>query len=577
MSSDGVVLVSPNEADWLTRDASAHPVVRLALQAKASGSASGDPLTAEGAPALMGYYGSAGYSLYPGVGWGVIASEDEADALAAASAIRWRTLLMALLALPLVAGFAYAIARSIAAPVGRLRDALVAVANGDISRTLAVNSADEVGEITAAYGETQAYLSEMVATARRIADADLTMTVTPRSRRDVLGIAFAEMTERLRTVLGSALASADELGRAKDQLTRSAEQAAAATDGVATAASELADGTKQQGVAVGTVQESVESLHRSIVAIGASVAAQFAAASEAEAVGGRVAAGADSMAEGAASAAAGAHEAARLARDGARAVVQTREGMGAIERAVESASIEVTKLGSRSAEIGKIVAVIEGVASQTNLLALNAAIEAARAGEQGRGFAVVADEVRQLAERVASATKEVSDLIEGVQLGVEASVRAMKDGAEQVKIGTREADTASQKLEEIQNAAQEVSDRIDGIERGSQDVRQAGVEMVELLGRVTTEVTNLEAVARDIEQSAGTTADAVAVVATVSAQTGETTERVSASAEELSAEASEVASSARSVGELADELRRQVSVFKLGGGRTPKALERRAA
>ena len=134
------------------------------------------------------------------------------------------------------------------------------------------------------------------------------------------------------------------------------------------------------------------------------------------------------MAESASAASEGAREASETARSGAALVQKTVDGIGRIQVAVDGAAQEVTSLGAQSEEIGKIVAVIEDIAAQTNLLALNAAIEAARAGEQGRGFAVVADEVRQLAERVAGATKEIATLIEGVQNGVAASVKAMEQG-----------------------------------------------------------------------------------------------------------------------------------------------------
>ena len=109
-------------------------------------------------------------------------------------------------------------------------------------------------------------------------------------------------------------------------------------------------------------------------------------------------------------------------------VDQTIQGMEKISTAVDAAFKQIAQLGTQSEEIGKIVAVIDDIAAQTNLLALNAAIEAARAGEQGRGFAVVADEVRGLAERVTQATTEIATLIDSIQKGVNESINAVEKG-----------------------------------------------------------------------------------------------------------------------------------------------------
>ena len=134
----------------------------------------------------------------------------------------------------------------------------------------------------------------------------------------------------------------------------------------------------------------------------------------------------------------------------------------------------VMNLGSASERIGEIVAVIEDIASQTNLLALNAAIEAARAGEQGRGFAVVADEVRKLAERTARATKEIAGMIKEIQTTTADAVNSMKSGRGEVDNGIRLAEQAGQSLTGIVSEAQKVTAMVSQIAAGSEEQSKAG-------------------------------------------------------------------------------------------------------
>jgi methyl-accepting chemotaxis protein len=123
--------------------------------------------------------------------------------------------------------------------------------------------------------------------------------------------------------------------------------------------------------------------------------------------------------------------------------------MQRISDRVKNSAKTVESLGARSDQIGEIVATIEDIADQTNLLALNAAIEAARAGEQGRGFAVVADEVRALAERTTKATREIGEMIKSVQQETRSAVGVMEEGVTEVEIGTSEAARSGDALQEI--------------------------------------------------------------------------------------------------------------------------------
>lgn len=150
-------------------------------------------------------------------------------------------------------------------------------------------------------------------------------------------------------------------------------------------------------------------------------------------------------------AAEGANLASSTASDGAVVVQETISVMNRIANRVRETAQTVENLGARSDQIGEIIGTIEDIADQTNLLALNAAIEAARAGEQGRGFAVVADEVRALAERTTTATKEIGAMIKAIQRDTGEAVSSMNKGVDEVERGTREASRSGEALEGILN------------------------------------------------------------------------------------------------------------------------------
>ncbi len=168
-------------------------------------------------------------------------------------------------------------------------------------------------------------------------------------------------------------------------------------------------------------------------------------------------------------AAEGAQRASKTASIGAEVVERTVAVMGQIAEKVQESAKTVESLGARSDQIGAIIGTIEDIADQTNLLALNAAIEAARAGEQGRGFAVVADEVRALAERTTRATKEIGEMIKAIQRETKGAVIAMEQGVQQVETGTIEAGKSGQALQDILQQINDVAMQVNQIATAAEE------------------------------------------------------------------------------------------------------------
>jgi len=190
------------------------------------------------------------------------------------------------------------------------------------------------------------------------------------------------------------------------------------------------------------------------------------------------------------SAASNAKNAVTIADEGGKVVRQTVEGMNRISDVVKETAEMVLELGNNSEQIGEIIQVIDDIADQTNLLALNAAIEAARAGEQGRGFAVVADEVRKLAERTTKATKEIADMIKKIQGDTGEAVRSINSGTEEVEKGKELASKSGESLDEIIKGATETVDMVNQVAAASEEQSAAAEQIsrsIEGISSVTQE------------------------------------------------------------------------------------------
>ncbi|HEV2698659.1 MAG TPA: HAMP domain-containing methyl-accepting chemotaxis protein [Terriglobales bacterium] len=240
--------------------------------------------------------------------------------------------------------------------------------------------------------------------------------------------------------------SQDEIGKAgealntmKNQLRGMIQSIGGTADHVASASEEISSSAEQQAQSSATQKDQTTQVATALQEMNVTV---------------------QQVSENSSKASDASRKAAETARHGGSIVDETLAKMQVIAESVRSTASRVQELGKSSDQIGRIIGVINDIADQTNLLALNAAIEAARAGEQGRGFAVVADEVRKLAERTTTATKEIAQMIETVQQGTKLAVGAMEEGTRQVEEGVRTTNKAGEALREIIQMSEQVGDMI---------------------------------------------------------------------------------------------------------------------
>ncbi len=353
---------------------------------------------------------------------------------------------------------------------------------------------------------------------------------------------IAESSEVLAEVTGDAKQSTEliaedikHIANGVGNQTQSISDTSTAMDQLAKAIEDIADGSQEQAREIQGVFELMNQL--------SGVAEQVSTNSQ--------------------SAADGSRKAAEVATLGAGKVNGTIDGMHRIIGAMDAASEKVSYLGDRSKEIGKIVATIDDIAAQTNLLALNAAIEAARAGEQGRGFAVVADEVRKLAERSSIATKEIAELITGIQKGVDEAVKAMNEGNTEVQSGNELAAEAGKALEAILGSATDVSSQIEQIAAAAEELTASSTEMVGAVDNVNAVVVRNSAATEQMTANSAEVADSLGEIAGISVENRKDSEEISASTHAVNDRMSELLSASQAMQQLTDDLKAATNVFKV--------------
>jgi methyl-accepting chemotaxis protein len=421
------------------------------------------------------------------------------------------------------------------------------LAKGDLTRSfylstqpVQINSKDEIGELGGAFNEMIARLQEM-------------------------GQSFSVMVSSLRTLVGNLSQNAQSLSAASDTLAQAAAEAGQTTRQISTTMQQVASGINQQTDSISKTAGSVEQMGRAIDGVASGAQEQSLAVSRAAAITTQITSAIQNVSASAQTGAQGAAQAAETARSGARTVDETIRGMQSIKQKVNVSVEKVREMGLRSGQIGAIVETIDDIASQTNLLALNAAIEAARAGEHGKGFAVVADEVRKLAERSSAATKEIGALVKGIQTTVNEAVAAMDEGAKEVENGVVSAGLSDKALADILKAVELVTRQVEGIATEANKIGASSSELIDSMDSVSAVVEQNTASTEEMAAGSSEVTSAVENIASVSEENSAAVEEVSASTSEMNAQVEKVTAAAETMTEMARNLQALVAQFNTDG------------
>ncbi|SET27207.1 methyl-accepting chemotaxis protein [Oceanobacillus limi] len=353
-------------------------------------------------------------------------------------------------------------------------------------------------------------LHKVVEMSNKISEGDLTVAKLDYVGKDEIGqlaSSVNKMSSNLQELLKEVTTVSESVSSQSEELTQSANEVREGSEQVASTMQELAHGSETQATSASELSATMNSF--------------FDKVREANENGGRIEQASNSVLE--------------LTNKGTHLMETSTEQMTKIDQIVQTAVAKVQGLDSQSQQITELVSVIRDIADQTNLLALNAAIEAARAGEHGKGFAVVADEVRKLAEQVSVSVTDITDIVRNIQQESSNVTESLRGGYVEVEQGTKQIKSTSETFKEISDAIKNMASRVEKVSENLTEIEEQTVQMN----------TSVEEIASISEESAAGI------------------EQTSASSQQTSSSMEEMSRSSEDLSKLAEEMNQLVRKFRL--------------
>ncbi len=375
---------------------------------------------------------------------------------------------------------------------------------------------------------------------------------------------FQETMRQMQAMIRKLIENTRVLNDSSDHLSVSSEQSTQAIEQVSIAIHQVAQGASIQNTSIYEAKQEIEHITQAMEEIATGAQDQAASIERVAASITQMASQIQEVSESVRISAELSRHTEQSAKEGASTIDHAIELMMGIRESVEAVASQVDSMLHYTNQVNTILETIEEIADQTNLLSINAAIEAAQAGAHGKGFAVVAEEVRKLAERSGEATRKIAKLITNIQQGTQQTKKTMDQSVLQVEKGAQEAANAKEALNRILNSIVEVSNKVEQIAGATSEMAIASNDVEQAMNSVSSTVEESSHVLATIAQSSKKLKASMDEITRVSQENSAAAEEVSAMTEEMSAQIVEINNSVRDMKQVAQQIYTITSRFQLG-------------